>query len=437
MSRPSRRIQMGICLGSLLASLLATSPSQAFEPDEVRAILLNRPSPPPGSVERIVLATQKRISLRSDGSSRIEEHLLIMASGGFRDDSLSIRWTFRPELDRMRLLTGVVHGDDGSAVPMGPGSTTVTACAAAGPEGYPDLADFVVTARGVAPGEAIELRVLTDSSRTFRSQFQCGEHRFSSPDSVVESWLTLEIPATPPLLLWPRGPVPPPSERLEGGVARAVWLTGNLAPGSQGAQTPLFTLLAQPPDSSTAEPVLWWAFVCDWDELVQSRSAPWRYSLRFESQGLSAVAAQIQAEHASALGREEAALRWVRDTLEEIEIPAARLWFEPAEPQAVFDRRAAIPRDRALVLAWLLRRMGIPADVASVGGRSPIQIEAVFPQQLDTWLVRSGAVPGETRWIGVEGEDSPSKAPPAGAAILWTGEDGVSPIVPFPGRLDR
>lgn len=432
----SRAIRTASCLALLIAGAFGSS--VAYAPDEVRAILLNRPTPPPASSERVVLASQREIELQSDGSSRTVEHLLLMAGGAFRGPSLEIRWTLRPGLDRIQVVSCVVHRTDGSSSTVPGPADSITECAAGGARGYPDLADFLLAIPGVLPGDVAEIVLHAETNRLYRPHYTFGEHRFASADSVIESWLTLRFPSILPFLQWRRGGLDKPRESPEGGRAVVNWLMGNLPPRAQGPRTPLYALHAQVPDSIEAGPTLWWAFACDWSAIARTRGWHWRRSLRMESEELAAAAAKIQAEHPDPLAREGAAVAWVRNRLEALEIPATRLWFEPAEPGPILERGAAIPRDRALILVWLLRRMGIPADAASVGGRTPLRVEAVFPQQLDAWLVRSGAVPGQTRWIGVS--DSPARSAPsplAGTALLWTASEGEGILVPFPGRLDR
>ena len=424
-----RRTRLLVVLSLLCAGLYGVA--AGYNEDEVSAILLARPESPPEEMGRIVLAMQRSITIRGDGSFTSVDHTLDFIGPASAGTEYRMRWTIRPGIEIAHAVKILVHHADGSTDPIPPETARTEPCAAGGPEGYPDLADYAVVIPNPRSGDVVETRIEGAARSLFRGFQSCGEYCFADRDSVVESELTLIVPSVLEFRSIRYGDLPPPRERSLGSSVEVRWLTGHIPPTADVARSPGFRLSPVPPDS-LAPPTLQWAFSTDWTAALRARRSYWRYIFRQQGREIADVASRIMVEDIEPDRRLRAAAAWVSENLREIDIPVTRIWFEPAPLDPVVEGRKAIPRDQALALVWILRRMGLSADVASARLRSPILEEAVFPQQFDTWLVLC-RVGGSENWIPFGWATAADSLPP-GPAYMWTAGDEESPLTHFPGK---
>lgn len=421
-------------LAGVLLALLLLAPgiSGAYSPDEARAILVTRPEAASSGAERLVLATQRQIQPGSQGELESIDHILWMVGPAGPRDRGRMIWTHRIGIERVWMLSGRVHHNDGRSEAIPPDSARTRPCAAAGPEGYPGIADFVVAPPPLSPGDVVEVMVRGTIAPIFILKHYIGEHHFGGPDSTIESELRITFPNELPLRTWWFGAVPGPRERTAGGTTTATWLLGHLPPEPPYDRTIAACVTSQGPDT-LGPPVLRFGFPDEWESIVQARRRLWRIALSKVPDPLVTAAAEIMNNYADPAGRADAAVEWVGGHVAELEIPAARMWFEPADLGEVLDRGAAIPRDRAAILIWLLRRLGVPADAAMVGSSAPMIEEVPLPHQLDAWVVQSRPPAGGERWIDLR-LDARNRPPlPAGKALVWTAQPEEPIIIPFPG----
>ncbi|MBM3287169.1 MAG: DUF3857 domain-containing protein [Candidatus Eisenbacteria bacterium] len=421
-------------LWSLIVLLwtLIPGPAVAYEPDEVRAILLNRPLDPPSDARRIVLASRRVIDVQSKGELRTLDHLLWMAGRAGPDDEGRSRWSYRPGIEHVHILEGWIHRNDGVREAIPADEARTGPCAAAGPDGYPGMADFVVSPRPLASGEVVELLVEGTAVALHRVGHYAGEHQFGGADSTIESELVLRYPTDLPPIVWWSGAVPQERRSVLEGVTEARWLLGHLPPGSRTART-VGSILADAPPDTVGPPVLLYAFQNDWERVVATRRRMWLGLFRSTPDTLVSAASAIASSEPEPERRLARVIERIDKDLAEIDLPAARLWFEPGELGRVHARGAAVSRDRAAATAWLLRRVGIRADVVSVPSRRPLIEEMVFPQQLDVWLVLARPAPSVARWLDFRPERERSRPLPMGSGVLWTAGLDEPPLIPFPG----
>lgn len=402
----------------------------AYEPDEARAIVTNRPETPIAGARRVILATQRMIESAGMDEMMTHDHIL-WAAGPDLDDP-SMRWTFRPGVEDTRMREGYVHRSDGTTVEIPRDSARVEPCRAAGPGGYPGISDYVVHPPDPAPGDVVEVILDSIHRAVWRSEIYAGEHSFAAGDSVIESELILRTPVDRPARAWWFGNVPEPRSSVRGSLQETQWLLGNLSPAGEVERSGISVLPVEPADS-LGPPVLRFAFPVTWEMAVEARRRIWTMCMRATPDTLAAVAQAIAVASEERGRRTEEALAWCDRAIAHAEIPSARGWFEPENMQGVLDRGKAIPRDRAALLVWLLRRLGVAADVATVSSKGPLVTGLVFPQQLDAWVVYIHAPGAPERWIDMRGPARSSGAIPAGHAVVWTAPADMPVLVPFPG----
>jgi hypothetical protein len=412
--------------------LLTAGAAAAYEAEEARAIVVARPTNPPASAERVVLASQRQFDMRGPGEFGCVDHIIWMAGPAGPRDRGSMRWTHRIGVERIWLVEGWVHRQGGGREKIPPDSARTGPCVDAGPGGYPGLADFVVTPPALRPGDVVEVKVEGVITAVFVQKHYIGEHHFGGPDSTIESELLFTFPNNLPLRTWWFGDVPPAVERKSGGSTVARWLLGHLPPEPPWERTISAHLTSRAP-SIVGPPVLRYGFPDDWESIAQSRRRLWRIVLRQMPETLMSASQEIQIQHAEPVERLAASLAWVDEHLARLEIPAARTWFEPADMGEILTRGAAIPRDRAAILVWLLRSVAIAAEAATVCSGEPFVEEVALPQQMDTWVVVARPRPGIERWIDLRDGAARGIPLPAGKAFIWTTQPGDPLFRPFPG----
>jgi hypothetical protein len=406
-------------------------PVRAYEADDVRAIIMSRPAKVPAHTERLVLASQRKMDLQGPGELATVDHIIWMVGPAGPRDLGVMRWTQRIGVERIWMKEGWVHRAGGLREAIPPDSARTGPCAAAGPDGYPGIADFVVHPPPLASGDIVEVKIEGVIAPIFLPKHYVGEHHFGGPDSTIESELQFSFPTQLPLRTWWFGKVPPPEEKIMGAMVMARWLLGDLPPEPPCAWTISSCVSSSAPDS-LGPPVLRYGFPDEWESIVQSHRRPWRLALRKMPQPLVDASGAIQNTHPDPADRLDAAVAWIRENLAPLEIPAARMWFAPADLIEVTARGAAIPRDRAAAMVWLLRSVGVPADAAMVCSGPPFVEEVALPQQLDTWIVLARPRNAAERWIDLRPDGARPPLPP-GSALIWTSEEGDPILLPFPG----
>jgi hypothetical protein len=219
---------------------------------------------------------------------------------------------------------------------------------------------------------------------------------------------------------------------MQDGLIEGRWLAGFLPPWKETARTLLAECPGAVPDSAR-DVALWFGFDFTWERLVVTRRGLWRRALAEVPAELGEVSSNLQSQAAQGQDPVDAAVTWSDQRLAPLELAAARLWFEPAPLSAILARGAALPRDRALVLVWLLRQAGLRADAACLASTKPLLTDPAVPQSLDTWVVCVGAGTGDERWIDLRPASGRSAPLPAGQALVWTSDPGAPAVVPFPG----
>jgi hypothetical protein len=412
--------------------MVGTETARAYEPDEVRAILGVRPRSLGPSVEGIVLASQRTFSVQSNGSSEMREHRLLLVGPAARERAIEMRWSFRPGLDGLRLLVGRVHHANGKIDELPADTSRVHAHRAAGPDGYPGISDWVVRAAPVVPGDVLEVKMACVSRRLDDATEICGEYCFADADSVIESELNLVFPSSQTMLAWGFGGLPNASRSMVDNNLSFRWLVGHLPPLRPVARTAASAIGGVLPDS-LSPPTLFFAFQTEWAAVVEARTRFWRRGLQQTPPELMEQMRRILDSTGSPEERRDAAVTWLRERLRTLELPAARDWYEPEEPVAILERQDAIPRDRAMILVWLLRHVGIAADAVTVRSRPGASTEVPMPQQFDLWLVRTRIGSSDPVWIDLRDEADTPRSVPAGPGVVWTAEDPDPPLAEFPG----
>jgi hypothetical protein len=414
------------------AASATTRPAAAYSVEDVEAILTTRPASFPPAARSYTLARQKRILLNPSGRIQSEEHILRVVGPADSSGSIAQRWTFRPEVEAIWLAEGHVHRATGETEKIPSSAARVGPCAAAGEQGYPGTADFTVALADLSPGDVIELRVAQQKIYYFGEEQCFGEHRFASEDSTVESELSIRIPTGTEFRPRPLGGVPSARIDMMDGLLEGRWLTGFLPPGTQTSRSLLSESTVAVPDSAR-DLGLWFGFNTSWEQIVVVRRNLWRRALSEVPAELSEEGSKILDAAAQGEDPIRAAVSWSEQRLAPLDLAAARLWFEPAPLSSVLRRGAALPRDRALVLVWLLRQIGLRADAACLASTSPLLVDPAIPQRLDTWLVRVTTAQGEERWIDLRLGAGRTTPLPPGQALVWTGDPGTPAVVPFPG----
>lgn len=405
----------------------------AYEPDEARAIVLNRPTSVPPSSPGIVLASQRILVLSATGSATKEDHLFEVLGPARPAGPVRIRWTYRPEVERIKVIDALVHKRSGEVVSIPAESIRVEPCAAAGPKGYPGVADFVVSVPDPVTGDLVELHTSAEETPTLEPQYYVGEEHFAEGDSVVEAELRIRFPSVLSLLTMRIGDVPSAEEITHGTTYEGRWLLGHLSPAAPVHRGLVSHLIDSAPDT-TGPPGILFGYRNDWQSVSAMRGYAWRRVLAETPAELADVAGRIQTSVKDPRARADSAIAWANRRLERVDIPAERLWYIPERLQVILERGGAIDRDRAAILVWLLTRMGIKADAAMVRHDSSLVTDIAFPQQLDVWVLRIRDSSGEERWFDLR---DPAKSTdmtlPAGKALLWTVRRQEPALVPFPG----
>ncbi len=417
----------------LLASPLARI-AHAYEPEDVRAIILNRPLSLPPSCPGIVLASQRILTLEGIGGATKEDHLFYVIGPASLPGPVRIRWTYRPEIERIKVIDASVHKLSGLTVLIPPESLRIEPVAAAGPKGYPGMADFVVRVPDPSSCDLVEIHTNAAEAPTLEAQYYVGEEHFAEADSVVEAELRIIFPTAINLMTMKLGHVGDPEPTALGTSFEGRWLLGHLSPAAPVHRDIASHLTDLSPDTTGAPGILF-GYRNDWQTVSAMRGYQWRRALYEIPDEISNVAGRIQGEVSDPHVRADSALAWVNRRLERVDIPAARLWYVPLPLQTILDRGAAIPRDRAAVLITLLNHMGIKADAAMVRHDAAFQTDVAFPQQLDVWVVRE-RFSADERWVDMRDPASAVGKPlPPGQALLWTVVREEPALVPFPGIL--
>ncbi|MDM7917349.1 MAG: hypothetical protein QUU85_19100, partial [Candidatus Eisenbacteria bacterium] len=430
-------VALAITLLSMAPALLGTlaSPARAYGPAEVRAILMQAQNPLPDSVGRVVLATQRSLDLLGNGGISMEEHTIERAGPRRPEEFPNPAWYFRPRIDSLLISVATIHRADGTQEPVPRDSIRREPVEGAGPGGYPGIQKLAMHLPPLRSGDALEVHLAGASVPLSRIEQVAGEHLFADQDSVVESELIVRFPTVLSMIGWRMGGLPPAERSTLGGNYEARWLVGHLPPSVPTYRTVSGRLTGTAPDS-LGPMLLEYGFQADWRSVVRPKRIFWRHVLeRSEPEILAGVAREIAQATIDPRERMQRAIAWTDANLKPLSIPAAQLWFEPADPDAVVRSGFAIPRDRAAILVWLLRRLGVRADAVTVSSRGNPALQLTFPQQLDLWTVRAQAGSDPETWVDLRsGTQQPASSVPAGPGLLWTVKtEDEDPIVSFPG----
>jgi hypothetical protein len=426
----ARRIRFAI---SLLSLLLLSRSARAYGPDEARAIVLDRPESLPSSSPGVVLASQRILTLSGGGGATEEDYLFYVIGPARPPGPVCFRWTYRPEVEQIKVIDARVHKLSGVIVPIPPESLRIEPCAAAGPKGYPGLADLVVRVPDPVTCDLVEIHTTGEEAPTLEPQYYVGEEHFAEGDSVVEAELQIIFPTALSLFTMNIGKIPAPEQIAMGTSYQGRWLLGHLSPAAPVHFGIASRLTDAAPDTA-GPPGLLFGYRNDWQTVSAMRGYEWKRVLATTPAELSGVAGRIYGAGADPHPRADSALAWVNRRLGRVDIPVTRLWYIPSPLEAILDRGAAIPRDRAAILVALLNLLGIKADAAMVRHDRGFAPAFALPQQLDVWVVRIHFSPTDERWLDMRDPASAVGNPlPAGQALVWTVRREEPALVPFPG----
>ena len=326
--RPS--IRVGLCVLGMVAGIEGTC--LAYEPDEVKAIVGAPRRTLAPSVERVVLASQRKLTINGKGATTMEDHRLLLVGPGAGLRPFEERWTFRPQEERFGLIAGWVHRAGGRAEEIPADSVRVVPHRAAGPDGYPGLADCLVRAN-VVSGDIVELRTICTSNPTGDPKAICGEHCFADADSVVESELNLAFPASLAVLAWGFGDLGEAQRQISGSDLVFRWLTGHipaLRPVTRISTSAIGGVL---PDS-LSPPTILYGFQTDWASVVAARAEAWSRALESSPGEMVEQVQRILESTGDPRERRNEAIRWFRERFRDLELPANRYRFGPLDPAA-------------------------------------------------------------------------------------------------------
>lgn len=146
------------------------------------------------------------------------------------------------------------------------------------------------------------------------------------------------------------------------------WTLSNLAESEGEAGCPDFLDLGQ------------WVQVSDlqgWGQVVESIRSKWMETL--DDERLVALAEQLAAEHPSVESRAAAALTFVQDEIRYLSVNLEFGGQIPAAPGVVLGRRFGDCKDKAFLLAQLLRRLGVPARPVLVNTALQKAVDDLLP----------------------------------------------------------
>jgi transglutaminase-like putative cysteine protease len=136
-----------------------------------------------------------------------------------------------------------------------------------------------------------------------------------------------------------------------------------------------------------------WAAVAAWADNLFQPDAASRAAVR-------ALAARITREHAGAQAQRTAAIRFVQDEIRYLGIEMGRNSHEPHQPAATLRDRYGDCKDKAFLLALLLRELGLDARPAMVNTRLRHRLDDYLPSPFvfDHVIVQVRDA-GHTYWI--------------------------------------
>ncbi len=172
-----------------------------------------------------------------------------------------------------------------------------------------------------------------------------------------------------------------------------------------------------------------------WQEVAAWAHAMFQLDARSQRE-VKALAARITAEHATRDARITAAIRFVQDDIRYLGIEMGRNSHEPHQPWKTLGQRWGDCKDKSLLLATLLRELGVEAYPALVNTRLQGRLDEKLPSPfLFDHVIAQVIEGGKTYWIDgtiadqggtLDTIETPSDAR---ALVVRAGTNALTPVV--------
>lgn len=429
--------------GASLVLLLSPSRALAYDANDVRAIVMNDvPADSFPGQGGVWMARQRLIEIDGVGNGRVTDHILARvfdpAWGELHFSNYAIPyWSalqgVRPEVLRIWHSATEVVDLPKSAIRDEADPEVEHAKA------YVPRRRVVIQFPELKAGDVIEMRYSrADNVQGGETNVRSGEFLFGCREATVEQELILSVPDAMELNIQPIGANLMRSRRALGEFKEYRYLTGHLPPLGRDVLDGVYGRSATGSDSVPAiyprvlfTPAQNWDFFSDY------------FGFRFEGHaaikdaGMNLTVSRLTAGVTDLQEKCELLERYVQKDIATLPFPQGEFTYRPIDAAEVYRSGAAIPRDKTVYLASLLRGAGLRATPVLLHTGGP-RFEPAVPaiDQFDRFVIRVQLPDDRTVWL--DAVESSSALPAGKALILPPREERAElGLIDYPGRAGR
>jgi len=381
----------------------------------------------------VVLLEQVVHEVNADGSAVTSEHFLvkILRDRG-KTKFADLKRTYNIKTDSMEVVLAQSRKRIGAPLPVEKEAINdITPPELADAAVYADFHQRVISYPGVAPNVCLELK-----RRTYHKPDETGGRYFwgmsalQGDEPIMVKEYVVIVPKGWPVRYTTTGTPVQPAVSFQGGKVVYTWRVEKVA-----------QIIPEPHMPPEMEPRLVYTSCPSWQELGSWLERQFRDKLQ-PSEPIAAKAAELT----KGLSREEERVRaiylWLVSKVRNVHLPLGVTGYAPHPAAQVLENRYGDWRDKAALLASLLRAVGVRAEVALVKRNgAPLLEELPTPKQFDAIYVRVRLGSGQVLWLDPFADDCRYGYFPGGDgthALVVTEEGGeLVAVPPFSAQVNR
>ncbi len=417
----------------VLAGAATAGPQTQYSDDDIRKMVRESPRfseyPEAGAV---ILLEQVVHEINGDGSAVTSEHFLvkILRDRG-KTKFADLKRTYNLRTDSMEVVVAQSRKRIGAPMPVEREAINdITPPELADAAVYADFHQKVISYPGVAPNVCLELK-----RRTYHKPDETGSSYFwgvsalQTDEPIMVKEYAVVVPNGWELRYATTGPSLQPTVSSRGDKTVYLWRVEKVA-----------QIIPEPYVPPEMEPRLVYTSCPSWEALGRWLQQQYREKIE-PSAPIAAKAAELTKGLSAEDERVRAIYLWVTTKVRNVNLPLGVTGYAPHPAAQVLENRYGDWRDKATMLASLLRAAGTQADVALIKRNgAPLLEDLPSPKQFDAIYVRARLRGGQVLWLDPFADACRYGYFPGGdgTKALVVTEDGgeLVPVPPFTAQTN-
>lgn len=415
------------------AGVVAAGPQTQYSDDEIRSMVRESPRfsdyPEAGAV---ILLEQVVHEINGDGSAVTSEHFVVkILHDRGKTKFADLKRTYNLRTDSMEVVAAQSRKRIGAPMPVEKEAINdITPPELTDAAVYADFQQKVISYPGVAPNVCLELK-----RRTYHKADETGSNYFwgvstlQTDEPIMVKEYAVVVPNGWELRYATTGASLQPTVSSRGDKTVYLWRVEKVA-----------QIIPEPYMPPEIEPRLVYSSCPSWRALGSWLQQQFREKLE-PSAPIAAKAGELTRGLSVEHERVRAIYLWVATKVRNVNLPLGVTGYAPHPAAQVLENSYADWRDKATLLASLLRAAGVHAEVGLIKRNgAPLLEDLPSPQQFDAIYVRVRLRSGQVLWLDPFADDCRYGYFPGGdgAKALVVTEDGGELVVvpPFTAQTN-